>query len=96
MGMLSTKDHPKIFQALLQAGDRLSLVPVPDHSSAEPTVLAGIAKGICPGLEALETFVDLGIALESAIILEEERVIVLCGSLYLVGHFLGDCVGVDL
>ncbi|PZV23889.1 MAG: bifunctional folylpolyglutamate synthase/dihydrofolate synthase [Snowella sp.] len=103
MGMLSTKDHPKIFQALLQAGDRLSLVPVPDHSSAEPTVLAGIAKGICPDLETLEIFPDLSIALDSAvtkcacgIALEEERVIVLCGSLYLVGHFLGDCVGVDL
>jgi len=89
MGMLSTKDHPKIFQALLQAGDRLSLVPVPDHSSAEPTVLSGIAKGICPGLETLETFFDLPTALESAIATEEESAIVLCGSLYLVGHFLG-------
>ena len=96
MGMLSTKDHASIFQALLQAGDRLSLVPVPDHSSAEPTVLAGIAQGVCPSLASLETFADLGIALESAIALEEERVIVLCGSLYLVGHFLGNCVGVDL
>jgi dihydrofolate synthase/folylpolyglutamate synthase len=96
MGMLSTKDHPKIFQALLHAGDRLSLVPVPDHSSAEPTVLSGIAKGICPGLEALETFFDLPTALESAIALEEERVIVLCGSLYLVGHFLGTYVQIEL
>jgi dihydrofolate synthase/folylpolyglutamate synthase len=96
MGMLSTKDHASIFQALLQAGDRLSLVPVPDHSSAEPTVLAGIAEGVCPSLEVLETFFDLDIALESAIALEEERVIVLCGSLYLVGHFLGNSVGVDL
>jgi dihydrofolate synthase/folylpolyglutamate synthase len=96
MGMLSTKDHPKIFQALLQAGDRLSLVPVPDHSSAEPTVLADIAKEICPGLESLEIFPDLGIALESAIAIEEESAIVLCGSLYLVGHFLGTYVGVDL
>jgi len=89
MGMLSTKDHPKIFQALLQASDRLSLVPVPDRSSAEPTTLADIAKGICPGLESLEIFPDLGIALESAIATEEESAIVLCGSLYLVGHFLG-------
>jgi len=96
MGMLSTKDHASIFQALLQAGDRLSLVPVPDHSSAEPTVLSGIAKGICPGLETLETFFDLPTALESAIALKEERVIVLCGSLYLVGHFLGSYVQVNL
>jgi dihydrofolate synthase / folylpolyglutamate synthase len=96
MGMLSTKDHASIFQALLRSGDRLSLVPVPDHSSAEPTVLAGIAQGICPSLVSLETFADLGIALESAIALEEESAIVLCGSLYLVGHFLGTYGGVDL
>ena len=96
MGMLSTKDHASIFQALLQAGDRLSLVPVPDHSSAEPTILSGIAEGICPGLESLETFSDLVIALESAIAIEDERVVILCGSLYLVGHFLGTYGGVNL
>ena len=96
MGMLSTKDHASIFQALLHSGDRLSLVPVPDHSSAEPTVLSGIAKGICPSLETLETFLDLPTALESAIATEEESAIVLCGSLYLVGHFLGNYAGIDL
>jgi dihydrofolate synthase/folylpolyglutamate synthase len=71
-------------------------VPVPDHSSAEPTVLEGIAQGVCPGLVSLETFADLGIALESAIATEEESAIVLCGSLYLVGHFLGTYGVVDL
>lgn len=96
MGMLSTKDHASIFQALLHSGDRLSLVPVPDHSSAEPTVLSGIAKGICPSLETLETFLDLPTALESAIATEKESAIVLCGSLYLVGHFLGNYAGIDL
>ena len=96
MGMLSTKDHASIFQALLHSGDRLSLVPVPDHSSAKPTILSGIAKGICPGLESLETFLDLPTALESAIATEEESAIVLCGSLYLVGHFLGKYAGNDL
>ena len=96
IGMLSTKDHASIFQALLHSGDRLSLVPVPDHSSAEPTVLSGIAKGICPSLETLETFLDLPTALESAIATEKESAIVLCGSLYLVGHFLGNYAGIDL
>ena len=96
MGMLSTKDHASIFQALLHSGDRLSLVPVPDHSSAEPTVLSGIAKGICPSLETLETFLDLPTALESAIATEKESAIVLCGYLYLVGHFLGNYAGIDL
>lgn len=96
MGMLSTKDHASIFQALLHSGDRLSLVPVPDHSSAEPTVLSGIAQGVCPSLETLETFLDLPTALESAIATEKESAIVLCGSLYLVGHFLGNYAGIDL
>ena len=36
MGMLSTKDHEDIFEALLKPGDELHLVPVPNHSSAEP------------------------------------------------------------
>ena len=96
MGMLSTKDHASIFQALLHSGDRLCLVPVPDHSSAEPTVLSGITKGICPSLETLETFLDLPTALESAIATEKESAIVLCGYLYLVGHFLGNYAGIDL
>lgn len=88
MGMLSTKDHRDIFQELLRSGDRLSLVPVPDHSSAEPTVLVNLARKVCPELNFLETFPDLFSALETAIANQEEYLTVLCGSLYLVGHFL--------
>lgn len=93
MGMLSTKDHQPIFQALLRPGDRLSLIPVPDHSSAEPKTLANLAAESCPELSLLETFPDLLSALESAIAFPEqdEFITVLCGSLYLVGYFLGNC-----
>jgi dihydrofolate synthase / folylpolyglutamate synthase len=88
MGMLSTKDHGEIFTALLRPGESLYLVPVPDHSSADPEKLAELARSICADLAEVRTFPDLGEALEKAIELSD-RPIVLCGSLYLVGHFLG-------
>lgn len=85
VGMLSTKDCGAIFQALLRSSDKLLLVPVPDHSTAEPEALAKLAKQICPDLAQVQTFPDLFPALDAA---EPERQIVLCGSLYLVGYFL--------
>lgn len=90
MGMLSTKDHKDIFQAILRPNDRLSLVPVPDHSTANPDSLAVLAKTICPNLSKVQTFNELFDALDTAIQknAEPKRTIVLCGSLYLVGYFL--------
>lgn len=87
MGMLSTKDHSGIFQALLRNGDGLYLVPVPDHSSANPEELATLAKNICPQLSLCQTFPELFPALETAIN-NQDRLVVLCGSLYLLGYFL--------
>ncbi|HYW18848.1 MAG TPA: folylpolyglutamate synthase/dihydrofolate synthase family protein [Nodularia sp. (in: cyanobacteria)] len=94
MGMLSTKEHHDIFQALLRspkAGgasshDQLYLVPVPDHSSASPIELANIAREICPELSICQTHPDLSSALEAAFTSTNHQV-VLCGSLYLIGHF---------
>ncbi len=86
MGMLSTKDHADIFKALLRPTDRLYLVPVPDHSSADPAQLATLAEEICPDLAACRTYPELVTALEAAVASSKE-LIVLCGSLYLVGHF---------
>ena len=85
VGILSTKDCEGIFQALLRASDELLLVPVPDHSTAEPEALAKLASQICPDLAKVQTFPDVFAALDAA---EPERQIVLCGSLYLVGYFL--------
>lgn len=96
MGILSTKDHVDIFEALLREGDRLSLVPVPDHSSADPTDLAAIAQQICPTLEKCETYPDLFDALTIACQSSQhhsnqpkpcQKTVVLCGSLYLIGYF---------
>ncbi|AFZ20388.1 bifunctional folylpolyglutamate synthase/dihydrofolate synthase [Allocoleopsis franciscana] len=96
MGILSTKDHADIFEALLRGTDRLYLVPVPDHSSADPNALAVLARNICPELADCRTYPDLEKGLEAATSNPTEtskRLIVLCGSLYLVGHFLQNLRG---
>jgi dihydrofolate synthase / folylpolyglutamate synthase len=89
MGMLSTKSHREIFQALLRPGDRLYLVPVPGHSSADPTELGDLAQSICGNLNSIATFADLTTGLNSAIATIDTHQPVLCGSLYLLGYFLG-------
>lgn len=90
MGMLSTKDHEDIFRAILRPHDQLSLVPVPDHSTANPNSLAILANTVCPNLSQVQTFNELLNALDTVIEenAEPESTIVLCGSLYLVGYFL--------
>jgi dihydrofolate synthase / folylpolyglutamate synthase len=95
MGMLSTKDHAGIFQALLRPGDRLYLVPVPactgtpseSRSSANPAKLAILARSIAPQLEECHCFSQWEQAIEVAIVQPQFQTI-LCGSLYLIGHFL--------
>ena len=84
MGMLETKDHTGVFGALLRSGDRLHLVPVPGHLSADPQVLAAIAQELCPALSICQTHSSLETALPNAI---AQQPTVLCGSLYLIGHF---------
>jgi dihydrofolate synthase/folylpolyglutamate synthase len=88
MGMLSTKDHSDVFAALLRPGDRLHLVPVPDHLSASPEDLAAIAQQVCPNLATCHTHGDLIGGLQ-AIAEESDSLRVLCGSLYLIGHAFG-------
>jgi dihydrofolate synthase/folylpolyglutamate synthase len=91
MGILSTKDHADIFNALLRPADRLYLMPVPDHSSADPEALKAIAQDICPNLADCCTYPNLETGLQAAISNSSEvseNLMVLCGSLYLVGHCL--------
>jgi len=87
MGMLSTKDHADVFKELLKSGDRLYLVPVPGHSSANPQELAVLAKQICPELADCCVYENVFSALETAIEKSGQDPIVLCGSLYLIGDF---------
>ncbi|UKO98024.1 bifunctional folylpolyglutamate synthase/dihydrofolate synthase [Nostoc sp. UHCC 0870] len=88
MGMLSTKDHADIFKFLLKPNDRLYLVPVPDNSSANPIELAKLANDICPDLQDCQIYPDLISSLTIAVS-ATDSLVVLCGSLYLIGHFLG-------
>ncbi len=88
MGMLSTKAHADIFQALLRPGDRLHLVPVPDHSSADIHQLADLARSIRLDLAAIDTHPDLIDGLNTALADLNTHQPVLCGSLYLLGYFL--------
>ncbi|MGF1590466.1 MAG: bifunctional folylpolyglutamate synthase/dihydrofolate synthase [Pleurocapsa sp.] len=90
MGMLSTKDHQDIFEVLLKPQDELHLVPVPDHSSADPQELAILATQVCPRLNNCQTHQNVITTLDEVIELaknnDAEQLIVLCGSLYLIGY----------
>jgi dihydrofolate synthase/folylpolyglutamate synthase len=87
VGMLSTKDHADIFRALLRPGDHLDLVPVPDHSSAVPEELAGLARSLCPDLGPVRTHADPIAGLE-AVLATPGGSVVCGGSLYLAGAIL--------
>lgn len=88
MGMLQTKDHKGVFQALLRPGDTLHLTSVPGHLSADPKALEAIAQTICPTLAAVQTHPALKVALQAATQSKEDSPpAVFCGSLYLIGHF---------
>jgi dihydrofolate synthase/folylpolyglutamate synthase len=90
MGMLANKDRGDIFQQLLKSGDRLYLTSVPDHNSADPHALSRLAIDICPQLQTHKVLPDVFTALSQAIEdnSEEEYLVILCGSLYLLGYFL--------
>lgn len=96
IGMLSTKDHAGILSALLRPGDRVYGVPVPGHDSVNPQELVRLAREICPDLGDCFACADLVTGLEATTHVTLEiglkpttaSTVILCGSLYLVGHFL--------
>ena len=94
MGMLSTKDHEDIFKVLLRPRDDLHLVPVPDHSSADPEDLSALATQVCRNLSSCQTYSDvftaLNLAVTNAEIMNSTKTTVLCGSLYLIGYLFGE------
>ncbi len=94
MGILSTKDHDKIFDALLRSQDHLYLVPVPDHQTANPESLALLAHQICPQLGSIKTFSHVFQALDTAID-DSNPTIILCGSLYLIGYFFKTALSIN-
>lgn len=87
LGIVATKDKKGILEALLRPRDRLYLVPVPNKDYTEPQQLETIAREVCPDLLSCETDLNLFLALDRAI--SHNCLVVLAGSLYLVGYFLG-------
>ncbi|RCJ37276.1 bifunctional folylpolyglutamate synthase/dihydrofolate synthase [Nostoc punctiforme NIES-2108] len=94
IGMFADKDHTDIFTALLRPGDRLYLVPIPvepwaGRTSANLDYLSNLAYSLCAELSDRQIHPDLSTALEAVTTTATtEDLIVLCGSLYLVGDFL--------
>ncbi len=86
MGMMATKDHREIFQALLRPGDSVFLVPVPDSDSAPPEMLMSLVNSMGLPLFHCQTYPDLHTALITANGFSHSQLRVLCGSLYLIGH----------
>jgi dihydrofolate synthase / folylpolyglutamate synthase len=86
VGMLNTKDSQGILKALLRKRDLLFTLPVSSHQSADPKELVDIGNLI---LELPATgYHDLPSALEAAFVNSDSDLVVLCGSLYLVGELL--------
>jgi len=93
MGILSTKEQDKILNHLVCPGDSLYTVPVPDHSTTPATELCQMQQQVedCFPCNSLET------ALETVSSLQPQPpTTILCGSLYLVGYFLGNCLQPDV
>jgi dihydrofolate synthase/folylpolyglutamate synthase len=87
IGILNTKDQDGILKALLHPNDLLFAVPVSNPSTTSSENLAKFATPILKTLP--QSFAGLGLGLEAAF--EDQRstdIVVLCGSLYLVGEFL--------
>ncbi len=96
MGLLSTKNQTEIFQHLLQPGDSVYFVPVPGHSAAPLPELVATAKTVCPDLQSVLVFNDVQLGLQAATIAaKNQNLVILCGSLYLLGHFLTQERGFD-
>jgi len=87
MGILATKEQEKILNILLRPEDILYTVPVPDHKTTPPEELCQMQQGICECFPCS----SLEVALEKAFSGKAPpSTTILCGSLYLVGYFLGN------
>lgn len=87
MGILNTKDQFGILQALLHPDDLLYPVPVPNPATTSPQDLAKMAAAILKTEPHAYDRLDLG--LEAAFDdMRSHDIVILCGSLYLVGEFL--------
>ncbi len=88
IGMLKTKEHLPILQALLRPDDRVCLVPVPEEITASPAELLTVVRSIYPDLTEqnfVQTFDNWPSGLTAAY--ANTAPVVMSGSLYLLGDF---------
>jgi len=95
IGILNTKDQSSILKALLHPDDLLFLVPVPNPATTPPEQLAAIATTILNTAPRCYTSLDLGLA-SAFNDMRSDDVVILCGSLYLVGEFFSNAIANDL
>jgi dihydrofolate synthase/folylpolyglutamate synthase len=91
VGILSTKDQAGILKALLHPDDLLFLVPVPNSATTAPEDLKAIAMTILNTEPRSYGSLDLGLA-SAFEDMRSDDVVILCGSLYLVGEFLSSAI----
>jgi dihydrofolate synthase / folylpolyglutamate synthase len=82
IGMLNTKEHLPILQALLRPNDAVHFVPVPDELTTDPAELLVIARSIDPEMTAT-AYPDWQTGLNKAYLGVGQ--VVMSGSLYLLG-----------
>jgi dihydrofolate synthase / folylpolyglutamate synthase len=84
IGMLNTKEHLPILEALLRPDDRVHLVPVPEEITASPAELMNVVRSIYPNI-TVQTYEDWPSGLTAAY--DYPLPVVMSGSLYLLGDF---------
>jgi dihydrofolate synthase / folylpolyglutamate synthase len=84
IGMLNTKEHLPILQALLRPDDQVHLVPVPEDLTATPAELMTVVRSIYSDMAA-QTYGDWPSGLTAAY--AYPLPVVMSGSLYLLGDF---------
>ncbi len=99
VGILETKDAAGILKVLLQPGDQVFTLPIQDHLGIPPQVLASIARQVQPQLSHVSALDSLQSWQELLHRWDPQRYqdhLVVCGSLYLIGQIMQECLGWEL
>ncbi|MGQ9837404.1 MAG: bifunctional folylpolyglutamate synthase/dihydrofolate synthase [Cyanobacteriota bacterium] len=98
IGILSSKDVSGILSTLLRPGDCLFTLPIANHAGMNPEQLAQLAQTLQPHLAHVQALPNLSafLAQLSCPAASPAPPPVLCGSLYLLGQVMQECLGWDL
>ncbi len=92
IGILTTKDVTGILKALLRPGDQVYTLPVSDHAGMDPVQLMELATQIQPDLALVQAFETTQDWYTHWLQTNHTSTQVLCGSLYLMGQVLQNCL----